>query len=54
MRRSADQTPNLAAMDLNLLVVFDALWVERSVTAAGRRLGLSELAATFVTTTARK
>lgn len=38
-RRSA---PNLAAMDLNLLVAFEALWVERSVTAAGRRLGLSQ------------
>lgn len=34
--------PNLAAMDLNLLVAFEALWVERSVTAAGRRLGLSQ------------
>jgi DNA-binding transcriptional LysR family regulator len=29
-------------MDLNLLVAFEALWVERSVTAAGRRLGLSQ------------
>ncbi len=34
--------PNLAAMDLNLLVAFEALWVERSVTAAGRRIGLSQ------------
>jgi DNA-binding transcriptional LysR family regulator len=34
--------PNLASMDLNLLVAFEALWVERSVTAAGRRLGLSQ------------
>jgi DNA-binding transcriptional LysR family regulator len=42
MKRSSDQPQNLAAMDLNLLVVFDALWVERSVTAAGRRLGLSQ------------
>jgi len=29
-------------MDLNLLVAFEALWVERSVTAAGRRIGLSQ------------
>jgi DNA-binding transcriptional LysR family regulator len=29
-------------MDLNLLVAFEALWVERSVTRAGRRLGLSQ------------
>jgi DNA-binding transcriptional LysR family regulator len=34
--------PNLAAMDLNLLVAFEALWLERNVTAAGRRLGLSQ------------
>lgn len=33
---------NLAALDLNLLVVFEALWTERSVTAAGRTLGLSQ------------
>jgi DNA-binding transcriptional LysR family regulator len=32
----------LASFDLNLLVAFEALWVERSVTAAGRRLGLSQ------------
>ncbi len=29
-------------MDLNLLVAFEALWAERSVTRAGRRLGLSQ------------
>jgi len=34
--------PTLASFDLNLLVAFEALWVERSVTAAGRRLGLSQ------------
>ena len=34
--------PSLASFDLNLLVAFEALWVERSVTAAGRRLGLSQ------------
>jgi DNA-binding transcriptional LysR family regulator len=32
----------LAKMDLNLLVAFDALWSERSVTRAGRTLGLSQ------------
>src|SRR5258708_12654944 len=34
--------PSLASFDLNLLVAFEALWIERSVTAAGRRLGLSQ------------
>jgi DNA-binding transcriptional LysR family regulator len=29
-------------LDLNLLVTFEALWLERSVTGAGRRLGLSQ------------
>ena len=33
---------SLAEFDLNLLVAFEALWAERSVTAAGRRLGLSQ------------
>lgn len=33
---------NLAALDLNLLVVFDALMTERHVTRAGARLGLSQ------------
>ncbi|RYE83795.1 MAG: LysR family transcriptional regulator, partial [Myxococcales bacterium] len=32
----------LAAIDLNLLVAFEALYAERSVTRAGRRLGLSQ------------
>ncbi|MFT3712287.1 MAG: LysR family transcriptional regulator [Archangium sp.] len=31
-----------ADLDLNLLVVFEALWTERSVTGAGRKLGLSQ------------
>ena len=35
---------NLGAVDLNLLVVFDAVMQERSVTRAGRRLGLSQSA----------
>jgi DNA-binding transcriptional LysR family regulator len=34
--------PELAALDLNLLIAFEALWEERSVTRAGRRLGLSQ------------
>lgn len=34
--------PSLASIDLNLLVAFEALWTERSVTAAGHRLGLSQ------------
>jgi DNA-binding transcriptional LysR family regulator len=38
MRRST----SLTNIDLNLLVAFEALWLERSVTAAGRRLGLSQ------------
>jgi DNA-binding transcriptional LysR family regulator len=33
---------NLAATDLNLLVAFDALMAERSVTRAGRRIGLGQ------------
>jgi DNA-binding transcriptional LysR family regulator len=33
---------NLAAMDLNLLVAFDALIAERSVTRAGQRIGLGQ------------
>jgi hypothetical protein len=32
MRRST----SLTNIDLNLLVAFEALWLERSVTAAGR------------------
>ncbi|HMI93987.1 MAG TPA: LysR family transcriptional regulator [Polyangiales bacterium] len=34
--------PNLAALDLNLLVALDALLHEESVTLAGRRIGLSQ------------
>lgn len=33
---------NLAAVDLNLLVVFDALMSERNVTRAGEKIGLSQ------------
>jgi DNA-binding transcriptional LysR family regulator len=37
--------PNLAAVDLNLLVALDALLREDSVTRAGKRIGLSQPAA---------
>src|SRR3981189_3430848 len=33
---------NLASTDLNLLVAFDALMAERSVTRAGQRVGLGQ------------
>ncbi|HEX3992216.1 MAG TPA: LysR family transcriptional regulator, partial [Acetobacteraceae bacterium] len=33
---------NLASTDLNLLVAFDALMAERSVTRAGQRIGLGQ------------
>jgi DNA-binding transcriptional LysR family regulator len=33
---------NLASIDLNLLVAFDALMAERSVTRAGQRIGLGQ------------
>src|SRR5215470_16059827 len=33
---------NWGAFDLNLLIVFDAVMQERSVTRAGRRVGLSQ------------
>jgi DNA-binding transcriptional LysR family regulator len=32
----------LATLDLNLLVVFDAVWSERHISRAGRRLGRSQ------------
>jgi DNA-binding transcriptional LysR family regulator len=42
MPRPAPPAPKLGAIDLNLLVVFDAVMQERSVTRAGQRLGLSQ------------
>lgn len=36
--------PRLSTLDLNLLLVFDAIYAERSVTRAGQRLGLSQSA----------
>jgi DNA-binding transcriptional LysR family regulator len=38
----ATSSVKLGAIDLNLLVVFDAVMHERSVTRAGNRLGLSQ------------
>ena len=35
---------HIAAFDLNLLVAFDALWTERHVTRAARRIGLTQSA----------
>ena len=43
----------LAAIDLNLLVVFDAVMQERSVTRAGHRLGLSQPAMSHALTRLR-
>src|SRR5438309_7172146 len=45
--------PNLGAIDLNLLVVFDAIMMERSVTRAGQRLGLSQPAMSHALTRLR-
>lgn len=45
--------PKLAAIDLNLLVVFDAIMRERSVTRAGQRLGLSQPAMSHALTRLR-
>ncbi len=40
-----NKTPDLASLDLNLLVVFDAIFKERSITLAAQRVGLSQPAA---------
>jgi DNA-binding transcriptional LysR family regulator len=45
--------PKLAEIDLNLLVVFDAIMRERSVTRAGQRLGLSQPAMSHALTRLR-
>ena len=45
--------PKLGGIDLNLLVVFDALMRERSVTRAGQRLGLSQPAMSHALTRLR-
>src|SRR6266850_1015445 len=41
-RQTYMSTVNWRAFDLNLLVVFDAVMQDRSVTRAGRRIGLSQ------------
>ena len=43
MKSDIDQT-DIKALDLNLLVVFEALFSEQSVTRAARRVGLSQAA----------
>ena len=45
--------PKLGAIDLNLLVVFDAIMRDRSVTRAGQRLGLSQPAISHALTRLR-
>jgi DNA-binding transcriptional LysR family regulator len=45
--------PKLGAIDLNLLVVFDAIMRERSVTRAGQRLGVSQPAMSHALTRLR-
>ncbi|HEY2615939.1 MAG TPA: LysR family transcriptional regulator, partial [Acetobacteraceae bacterium] len=39
---SRSDAVNWGAIDLNLLIVFDALMQDRNLTRAGRRLGLSQ------------
>jgi DNA-binding transcriptional LysR family regulator len=46
-------SPKLAAIDLNLLLVFDAVMRDRSVTRAGNRLGLSQPAMSHALTRLR-
>jgi DNA-binding transcriptional LysR family regulator len=45
--------PKLGAIDLNLLVVFDAVMQDRSVTRAGKRMGLSQPAMSHALTRLR-
>src|ERR1700674_822742 len=51
--RLSRTAPKLAALDLNLLVVFDAIMRDRSVTRAGQRLGLSQPAMSHALTRLR-
>src|SRR5258707_503760 len=51
--RLTKPAPRLGAIDLNLLVVFDAIMRERSVTRAGQRLGLSQPAMSHALTRLR-
>jgi DNA-binding transcriptional LysR family regulator len=52
-RRLNKKAPKLGAIDLNLLVVFDAIMRDRSVTRAGQRLGLSQPAISHALTRLR-
>src|SRR6202171_3667814 len=52
-RRLNNTAPKLGAIDLNLLVVFDAIMRDRSVTRAGQRLGLSQPAMSHALTRLR-
>jgi DNA-binding transcriptional LysR family regulator len=51
--RLTKTVPRLGAIDLNLLVVFDAIMRDRSVTRAGQRLGLSQPAMSHALTRLR-
>jgi DNA-binding transcriptional LysR family regulator len=51
--RLKDNGPKLGAIDLNLLVVFDAIMRDRSVTRAGQRLALSQPAVSHALTRLR-
>src|SRR6195952_2090126 len=51
--RLSKTAPKLATLDLNLLVVFDAIMRDRSVTRAGQRLGLSQPAMSHALTRLR-
>src|SRR3954451_15501983 len=51
--RLTKPAPKLGAIDLNLLVVFDAIMRDRSVTRAGQRLGLSQPAMSHALTRLR-
>jgi hypothetical protein len=42
IQRMNEPATNLAGVDLNLLLVFDALMAERSASRAGQRVGLSQ------------
>jgi len=51
--RLTKTAPKLGAIDLNLLVVFDVIMRDRSVTRAGQRLGLSQPAMSHALTRLR-
>src|SRR4030088_2527484 len=51
--RLSKAAPKLGAIDLNLLVVFDAIMRDRSVTRAGQRLGLRQPAMSHALTRLR-